>query len=185
MTPRKTLNHSLRGFTLIELLVVVTLMAMAVSMAVFRLDGLSQSGRLSSASRQVESLLHLAQAQARATGEPRLIEFEAGRDHVRLCAPQKEADRWRWNEGRIFQAASGVHFERLIFDVGVEIESRAAIIRVDSDGRYPSHALLLELQGRWAVVVCNPVEGVTHRLLDTRPQARDLATLRRELMGER
>lgn len=183
MTLRRLLNRSPCAFTLIELLVVITLMALAVGMTVVRLDGLSESGRLSAAARQVQGILHVAQAQARATGEPRLIEFQAGSDQIRLRAPAKESGRWRWNEGRSFQTATGIHFERLLFEGDTQGESRAASIRVDGDGRYPAYAIILELHGRHMVITNDTVEGCTHRLVEVEPQARNLAELRRELAG--
>ncbi len=181
MTLRRLHNQSPCAFTLIELLVVITLMALAVGMTVVRLDGLSESGRLSAAARQVEGILHLAQTQARATGEPRLIEFQAGSDQIRQRAPVKEGERWRWNEGRSFQTATDVHFERLVFEDDTQGESRTASIRVDGDGRYSAHGIILELHGRHMVITNDTVEGCTHRLVGVEPQARNLADLRREL----
>lgn len=182
MTPPKLHNPMRAAFTLVELLVVVTLMTLAVGLTVFRLDSLSENGRLQSATRQAESILRFSACQARTTGEPRLVVFDRESDRFRLKAPAQEEGRWHWDEGRLFQTNSGAQFTRLMFEGGANQQQEESAIRVGGQGRYPACGVIFELHGRYSVFLTDQ-DGSEHRILDAQPQARDLAAIRLELEG--
>lgn len=177
MTTRSRHNSTDAAFTLVELLVVVTLMGIALGLTVFRLDSLSENGRLQSATRQAEFVLRLAMTEARTTGEPRLVVFVAGGDRIKLHAPSK--NNGGWDEGRLLQTNTGAKFGRLMFEDETRRVGNA--IRVNGQGRCSDHAVLLERQGKYAVLFWSAGMEAEHRIIDRRPLADDLAALRREL----
>lgn len=177
MTTRSRHNSTTAAFTLVELLVVVTLMGIALGLTVFRLDSPSENGRLQSATRQAESVLRLAMTQARTTGEPRLVLFDAGSDRIRLHATSKSTGGW--DEGRLLQTNTGAKFDRLLFEDGTRQVGNA--IRVNGQGQCSDHAVLFERQGKYAVLLWSAGMEAEHRIIDRRPLADDLAELRREL----
>ncbi len=172
----KRLAH--RGFTLIELMVVTALMSIAVGMAVFRLDGLGDSGRLRSTASQLASIVRQAQMQACTSGSPRLIEYSVDGARITLHSPKQSESSWRWDSGLEYTVLGGAGIDRILVEGSDgEVSSRGGTeddvlnIRIGPDGRYIAHAVVLTVHTRWAVVVLRPVERPWHMLLESKPSA--------------
>ena len=141
-------------FTLLELLVVMALMSVAVGLVVFRLDGLTENGRLQSAAYQFASIVRLAENEARLSGTPRLLEYALDQDGVRLRKPREVEGVWEWDPGTEFQTATGVAVKDVIREHSyAEHETERIIpVRIQGDGRWPRHAVVLDLHQRFAVL---------------------------------
>ncbi len=186
-TPRSRLLARVRckraiGFTLLELMVVVTLMAVAVGLTVFRLDGLTETSRLRSGAAQLDALLRLTTTQARTSGQPRRVEYLRERDRVVVHAPRREGERWRWDEGAEYRIGTGIQVHRVLRegDGDMEAEKGDHTVRIGADGRCPAHAVILKLHDRYAVILLGGPGGVRESgeaggarlvLLEARPQA--------------
>lgn len=173
---QRRLTH--RGFTLIELMVVTALMSIAVSMAVFRLDGLSDSGRLRSTASQLASVVRQAQMQACTSGSPRLIEYAVDGARITLHSPKQSEGSWRWDSGLEYTVLGGVRIDRILVEGSDgDVSSRGGTeedvlnIRIGPDGRYIAHAVVLTVHDRWAAVVLRHVEQPWHILLESKPSA--------------
>ena len=95
--PGRTCGPATRGaFTLIELVVVIALMAAAVGVAVVRLDGLTQRGRLRAGLRQIAAVHSLARWQAITSGQARSIVYQRGANSCTLQRPGIGSGRWTW-----------------------------------------------------------------------------------------
>ena len=166
------------GFTLIELVVVVSLMCVTVGMVVFRLDGVSDRGRLRSTATQMAVLLRLAQTQARTSGVPRLMRYHPSSDRVSIHVPAEREGVWDWNEGLEFLTATGAGIERVLIEGHhLDGEEDRPAIRIGADGRYPNHVVILSTPALQAIVVArgaedirceflaSPLEGISYELL--------------------
>lgn len=170
-------------FTLLELLVVTSLMAVAVSAVVVRMDGLTDHGRLRSAAVQIGSLLNLTQVQARTGGMPRLLEYLAETDRVTVRSPRRNDGRWEWSDPIEYRTATGVRIISVLVEGEdpAEIDGTARAIRVGADGRCRSYAVILELHGLYAIVVHRGTEEPHYTFVDREPQAESFELLAVEL----
>jgi type II secretion system protein H len=171
------------GFTLIELLVVTVLIAVAAGMVALRLDGLSTTGRLRAATRQLDATFALAVAEARTTGFPRRLEYDGEAGVLRVHKPHHDSGTWSWDHGRTWPIASGVQIHTVVgtSDQESTTKPRTFGVRLRPSGRYVSHAVILATNDQYAVVVLSPFEHSQFHLLTAPPVADALPALRQEL----
>ena len=171
------------AFTLVELLVVITLMSLAVSFAVFRLDGFSDSAGLRSAANQLASWVRLTQTQARTTGEPRLLEYGPKSRTLRVQRPLERNGAWTWNEGATFTANSSVSIHSLLVEGDSDFVQKRAFAQlvVRSSGHFPAHALLLQRHDVVGVLLLTAWEEPSFLILERMPSSVTLENLRTEL----
>ncbi len=174
----KTGNHTKgkEGFTLIELVVVMALMSVAVSMTVWRLDGLTEHGRLQSTASQILSLVELTRTHAQTSGSPRLIEYVKNQDQLVIRQPQnmnQSMNKERsWNSGQTYELATGVHITTVLLEGtrdASEMNDRRNL-RIGADGHFCAHMVILSLHDRYAVVVLSRYESPYVVFTDQKPQ---------------
>lgn len=172
-----------QAFTLLELLVVISLMMVAIGMAAFRMDGLTDSSRLRSGATQLISLVRLTQTQARAAGEPRQVEYRLGSDRIVVHSPQENDGTWTWDQGLEYIASTGVQIKGVLIEGNNEYSQDANkwAIRVGPDGRHRAHAVILEIHGRYAVVVLRRVGAPRCVFPEEAPHATSFELLMLEL----
>lgn len=174
------------SFTLIELVVVLALLSTALSLVVFRLDGFSDAGRLRSAAAQLAAWVRLAQSEAAAAGVPRLLRFEQDSSRLVLHKPALRYGAWNWDEGASFELGDGVRIQRVVGEgtLAGSTHDSASKVRIDSEGRVPSHAVVLALHDRYAVLILRPFTEPRWVLTANPPQAREFDLLLTELALE-
>ncbi len=171
------------GFTLLELLAVITLMSLAVGITVLRMDGFTDQSRLQSAASQLASLVRLAQAQARTSGVPRLIEYKIDADRLGMHIPRHANDGWQWDDGVEYLLGTGVSIRGVVLE-GKDTTANASqhrAVRIGPDGRFRSHAVMLELHGSHAVSLFRPFGEPGYYLLPEAPQTASWDLLMLEL----
>lgn len=180
--PRRS---SQTGFTLVELLVVITLMSLAVGMTVFRLDGVSAHGRLRSTATQLAAVLHLARTEAQASGTPRLLEYQPDARQVVARRPTVQDGTWEWGTGIHYELSTRVPIVRVTVEGDRESEGEdqqeGSSIRVDANGNYRAHAIVLGTGDRCVVVLFRPLEEPEYVFRMRLPQAPTFALLLVEL----
>jgi len=143
------------GFTLIELMVVITLMTIAVSAVVLKLDGLSARTRLASAGRRMMSAVDLARTESRTTGRPQLIEYPAdGAAEVMVSRPVRSGGSWSWGAATSVPLDRAVWIDRVLVEGADRGESDSDVIAVGvrPGGRHRAHAVVLRSGERFAAV---------------------------------
>jgi type II secretion system protein H len=161
------------AFTLIELMAAITLMTLAVSIAVFRLDGLSAATRIESVARRMMSTVELARTEARTTGRPRRIEYPIGAARVSVRRPERSGGTWSWGDAIFSPPDKEVNVDRVLVE-GTESgagDSDVIAIVVRPGGRHRSHAVVLRCGERFAAVFLESAIADRFVLWDRRPQA--------------
>ncbi|MEK6674128.1 MAG: prepilin-type N-terminal cleavage/methylation domain-containing protein, partial [Planctomycetota bacterium] len=171
------------AFTLVELLVVITLMSLAVGVAVFRMDGFSDSANLRSAANQLASWVRLTQTQARTSGQPRLLEYGPKSCTLRVQRPYEQDGAWSWQEGAEFSVNPAVHLRRVLvendFDRVRELTPTQLV--VGPSGHYPAHAVLVDRHDVVGVLLLAAWEEPRFLILPRMPSSVTLENLRIEL----
>ncbi len=149
-----------RALTLIELLVVVTLIGVSVSLVTVRLDGLSETGRLRAAARQIESVITLARTDAMTSGRPAILRYAKERAAVAILHPTVRGDEIVWTQG------PGVPLGGSVRITGVQrtaeksdIDAEFFDVRVDSTGVVEAHRIVLSWANTRSITIA--VDGLT------------------------
>ncbi len=173
----------LPAFTLVELVVVLALMSTALGLVVLRLDGFSDHGRLRSTAGQLAAWIRLAQTEAKVSGVPRLIEYDFEEGRVTLHKPRIQKGAWAWDDGVKYDTGTAVRIERVVDESQSAMKDTRGVcdVRVGPDGRFPTHALVVALHDRCAIVVLRSFEEPRVVFASRLPQAREFDLLMLEL----
>jgi len=174
------------SFTLIELVVVLALMSTAFGLVVFRLDGFTEVGRLRSAGGQLAAWVGLAQSEAVVSGVPRLVRYDLDTARLVIHSPTSRVASWSWDEGAPFDIGGGVHVQRVVREHPPisQTHEASSSVRVDPEGRFPAHAVVLALHERVAVLILRAFAEPRLVLAARPPQAQEFDLLLSELAGD-
>jgi type II secretion system protein H len=180
---RKSTIDIPRAFTLVELVVVLALMSTALGLVVLRLDGFSDRSRLRSAAGQLAAWVRLAQTEAKVSGAPRLIEYDPDNGRVTLHKPRAQKGVWAWDDGVKYDTGTAVRIDKVVGEGQLALQDQrgAYDVHVGPDGRFPTHALVLALHDRYAVIVLRSFEEIRVVFASHPPQAREFDILMLEL----
>lgn len=182
---QSAIGHRL-SFTLIELVVVMALMSTALGLVVFRLDGFTETGRVRSAGAQLAAWVQLSQSEAVVSGVPRLLRYDLDTSRLVLHKPASRNGSWSWDDGAAFEVGGGVQIQRVVREGAVTSDPHedASSVRIDPEGRIPSHAVVLALHERFAVLILRSFAEPRLVLRAKLPQAQAFDLLLTELALE-
>ena len=183
--PGRTCGPATRGaFTLIELVVVIALMAAAVGVAVVRLDGLTQRGRLRAGLRQIAAVHSLARWQAITSGQARSIVYQRGANSCTLQRPGIGSGRWTWVGSVPTVLGHRVTVERIAVEGcpgGSPADDELHRVTVRPDGSCASYVVVVSAgDNRYAAAV---IEGLTGRCSCVFDLSRGAVERPEELLG--
>lgn len=140
------------GFTLIELMLVSGLLAVLVGIAVVRLDGFSERGRLRSAGRQIGALYRLARFQALTEGRSRIMDYggPAAEGRIWIRTPVFENGQVVWRCGDGFVPAGGVTVAGVAHAGSADrsdADGTGPRVWIGPDGVAPAHVVVLAIHG--------------------------------------
>ena len=168
------MSRKRHAFTLLELLAVITLMSIAVSMAVFRLDGISDRASLTSAAGQIESIVRLAQMEARLSGKPSLLTYIKDKQSLLLQRPIARGATRGWDDGRGFQLGGRAMLHAIIRQA--KGTKSASSVLIDGDGRFAPHGLILQAHDHYLALLLEPSRALRSEVSNM-PMASNYAEL--------
>lgn len=155
-------RQSKKAFTLVELLAVTTLVGLAVGIVTLRLDSFSEAGRLQAAARQIGTLIHLAQTDARTSGRSVILRYEIGEPTIAVLRPMIEQDRVIWVRRPGIELAGSV---TIVGVAGTSLNEKPDAdldhvdVRMPAHGVFGSHRVGLALSENRQVEI--HVDGIT------------------------
>jgi type II secretion system protein H len=169
------------GFTLIELMLVAALLAILVGLTVVRLEGVSETGRLRAAARQVGAVYRTARIAALTDGRPRLVSYTNSAEQgtrLRIQCPRVDSATLQWQAGEGFRLAGEIRVSRIVQDGELGDTHGKTTVLISSDGVASSHVVVLALGGKpRAAVAIDGVTGEDRFVLIEDPQTFDPAML--------